>query len=364
MNKKAFTLIELLAVIIILGILMLVAIPSVTNYINNSRKEAYITSARNIIKGAINLVNSGELDVYDPTVTYYISKKCINLETGGESPYGGDFNPAYVLITYDNNSFYYYWMSTDNNGMGIKKPTASNDLTAKHVEAGVKSSDITPTIGIDGRETIIEFEDDCVTQKAPTSAEDIVEGQEGVANNSYYIYTQTGYVQFGYKVKKENGEYLFASSNSDDYYENGIFRTNPDEAMNDAIYYKNPEEHFKFYLRIKVDNDVVTGADIGYKYNNNYYYLAGSKPSEYERNKSTLYNSFGSNHCYESYYSSYDANNIESHIDQVDCTIDSTSTTPGYMTNITAIGNIDMFDEPLGYWGCMVYDVRAYCTQP
>ena len=38
MNRKGFTLIELLAVIIILGILMLIAIPSVSSYINSSKK--------------------------------------------------------------------------------------------------------------------------------------------------------------------------------------------------------------------------------------------------------------------------------------------------------------------------------------
>ena len=45
---KGFTLIELLAVIVILGILMLIAIPSVTKYIEQSRKKAFITSINNI----------------------------------------------------------------------------------------------------------------------------------------------------------------------------------------------------------------------------------------------------------------------------------------------------------------------------
>ena len=44
MKNKGLTLIELLAVIIILGILMLIAIPSVTNYINNFRKESYVNT--------------------------------------------------------------------------------------------------------------------------------------------------------------------------------------------------------------------------------------------------------------------------------------------------------------------------------
>ena len=48
-NKNGFTLIELLAVIVILGILMLVAIPSVTKYIEKSRKKAFVTSVENLV---------------------------------------------------------------------------------------------------------------------------------------------------------------------------------------------------------------------------------------------------------------------------------------------------------------------------
>ena len=41
-NKKAFTLMELLAVIIILGLLMAIAIPSISKYIEQSRKKTYV----------------------------------------------------------------------------------------------------------------------------------------------------------------------------------------------------------------------------------------------------------------------------------------------------------------------------------
>ena len=64
MNKKGFTLIELLAVIIILGILMIIAIPSVTRYISDSRKNAYVDTAKEIIGGARNIVNGGKLEMY------------------------------------------------------------------------------------------------------------------------------------------------------------------------------------------------------------------------------------------------------------------------------------------------------------
>ena len=69
MNKKGFTLIELLAVIIILGILMIIAIPSVTKYISDSRKSSYVDTAKEVVSGVRNVVNSGKLGMYDTGVT-------------------------------------------------------------------------------------------------------------------------------------------------------------------------------------------------------------------------------------------------------------------------------------------------------
>ena len=45
-NSKGFTLVELLAVIVIMGILMMVAIPSVTRTIENSRKDTFVDIAK------------------------------------------------------------------------------------------------------------------------------------------------------------------------------------------------------------------------------------------------------------------------------------------------------------------------------
>ena len=45
-NRKGFTLVELLAVIVIMGILMMVAIPSVTRTIENSRKDTFVDIAK------------------------------------------------------------------------------------------------------------------------------------------------------------------------------------------------------------------------------------------------------------------------------------------------------------------------------
>ena len=141
-NEKGFTLIELLAVIIILGVLMLIAIPSVTSYINNSRKAAYVDTAKRIVDGAVILVNSGGLDVYDTNTTYYIPGQCINTETGGEtSPYG-EWKDRYVVVTYTGDGYDYYWASADVTKMGINL-TYRDNLKINDVKAGIGSVETT-----------------------------------------------------------------------------------------------------------------------------------------------------------------------------------------------------------------------------
>ena len=51
---------------------MIIAIPSVTKYISDSRKEAYVDTAKEIVSGTRNVVNEGKLGIYDTNTTYYI----------------------------------------------------------------------------------------------------------------------------------------------------------------------------------------------------------------------------------------------------------------------------------------------------
>ena len=137
-NRNGFTLIELLAVIIILGILMIIAIPSVTKYINDSRKSAYVDTAKEIIGGARNLVNEGKLGMYDTSATYYIPAKYIKTE-GGEpkSPYG-KLDEAYVAVTYDGKGYSYYWVSRDESSQGFKKIINSNNISEDLIESDIQ----------------------------------------------------------------------------------------------------------------------------------------------------------------------------------------------------------------------------------
>ncbi len=157
-KKKGFTLIELLAVIIILGILMIIAIPSVTNYINDSRKSAYVDTAKEIVSGTRNLVNEGKLGMYDTGTTYYIPAKYVNTENGLKSPYG-EFkdNSAYVGVIYDGQGYKYYWISSDDAGQGIDEVTPVDKLESDNIKSDLKPEDIydiVKTTGIGDRPNI------------------------------------------------------------------------------------------------------------------------------------------------------------------------------------------------------------------
>ena len=52
MRKQGFTLVELLAVIVVLGIILLIAIPKISNVIDNSKEKAFQVSSFGIVKAA------------------------------------------------------------------------------------------------------------------------------------------------------------------------------------------------------------------------------------------------------------------------------------------------------------------------
>ena len=131
MNKKGFTLIELLAVIIILGVLMIIAIPSVTTYIQNSRKSAYVDTAAAYVEAVRTRVNEGKDFRLFSTVTLYLipvgdklmgadgGHSCVSVESGGQSPFSDTWDYAYVGVTYDGKGYNYYYVGQDGAGQGL-----------------------------------------------------------------------------------------------------------------------------------------------------------------------------------------------------------------------------------------------------
>ena len=81
MNKKGFTLVELLAVITILAILVIIALPNVIKLYNNAKKNTFLTEAKTIYKEAANKYITESMK--GNKITYISSNTKNSLELNG-----------------------------------------------------------------------------------------------------------------------------------------------------------------------------------------------------------------------------------------------------------------------------------------
>ena len=136
-NSKGFTLIELLAVITIMGILMLVAIPAVSRTIENSRRDTFMNTAKSYLNAVKNAVAADEVTCgTDSKVIsgldsgwYYIKFNSNNnsgtdlMEQGGKSSWGNAAVTGVVMfqktVEAQRTAYKYYMMMVDEAGRGF-----------------------------------------------------------------------------------------------------------------------------------------------------------------------------------------------------------------------------------------------------
>lgn len=113
-NRNGFTLVELLAVIVILGIIMLIAVPNVVSVIDNNRKETYLSDAKKMVTMAeyatrtntsILMPNSGEVTVLRLS---YINNGDLTKDPEGNSY---DTYRSYIAIKKGNDGFDEYYVN-------------------------------------------------------------------------------------------------------------------------------------------------------------------------------------------------------------------------------------------------------------
>lgn len=109
-NKKGFTLVELLAVIVVLAIIMIIAIPSVMESMNNARRNSFAIYAQKVM-------NTVQAKVQSDLLSGNTVATCYTLPTlmgTGVGNYTGHVNvtnpnsdnPTYTLYLSDNNYSY------------------------------------------------------------------------------------------------------------------------------------------------------------------------------------------------------------------------------------------------------------------
>ena len=202
MNKKGFTLVELLAVIAILALLVIIALPNVLSMFNKAKKDTFLTEAKSIFKESAskyisdNMHNSNEGNIYCKS------------ETDSKNPLDMDIGNTYYYIEKDSTGKIIKFVAWNSSGYVTKivgDNVMLNDVTGNNVsESSVK--DITCNNVLTNLEVISKLTK-TYTINANASAETSNKGKLTISiasSNTTDEFNKVKYIIY----KKNNTEYV------------------------------------------------------------------------------------------------------------------------------------------------------------
>ena len=202
MNKKGFTLVELLAVIAILALLVIIALPNVLSMFNKAKKDTFLTEAKSIFKESAskyisdNMHNSNEGNIYCKS------------ETDSKNPLDMDIGNTYYYIEKDSTGKTIKFVAWNSSGYVTKivgDNVMLNDVTGNNVsESNVK--DITCNNVLTNLEVISKLTK-TYTINANASAETSNKGKLTISiasSNTTDEFNKVKYIIY----KKNNTEYV------------------------------------------------------------------------------------------------------------------------------------------------------------
>jgi len=161
-NRKGFTLIEILSVVIIIGILGIIGIVAISSYVENSKQSSFVNIAKVYLDNAKAMKAADKL-FHDPknTEAVLIPLSEIEMEKGmTATPYGEiDFDNSYVVIVNVKGKYHYYITLRDETGhafilenvntLSTEKIVASENGTGIHSVTNLRNpaNDLTLLIG-------------------------------------------------------------------------------------------------------------------------------------------------------------------------------------------------------------------------
>lgn len=128
-NNKGFTLVETIAVIIILGVVLSIAVPSITNVVKSTNKSRMISDAETFISEVKEYVESDTIGNTPKDNKY----KLVDIKSKlSKSPYGGNYNMESSFVIINNNSYtvcltdYKYKATGEEGSITVKKGNCPN----------------------------------------------------------------------------------------------------------------------------------------------------------------------------------------------------------------------------------------------